>query len=333
MSHKPNNFAVGLTALVGLVGLLGLLLLFGHIPAWMEGGYQVKILLSNASGLTESSRVRLSGIDVGRVTQVRLQEPSHRGVEVIALLRRNVRIPAGVEVKAQNPLLGGNPTLAFEIDHLEEHQMKELLPADGSAEVQGHALTLVSQFTGELEAAIAEPTHKFNEMARQFGEVTQEWTRVGENLNRIIESRSVEQVDAGEAPGNLTTVVARVDQRLAEMRHVIEGLDRWVNNPQLFEDVVATVADTRRVVGRIDQGVGAMQKRYLAVADDLSGVLQSLRVTADQAKDGKGTIGKLFHNPALYDNLNDAAQRLERTLDEVRLMVEKWKAEGMPVQF
>ena len=54
---------------------------------------------------------------------------------------------------------------------------------------------------------------------------------------------------------------------------------------------------------------------------------------AAKASDGKGAMGKLLNDPALYDNLNDTAERIGQTADELKLLIEKWKAEGLPVQF
>jgi hypothetical protein len=54
---------------------------------------------------------------------------------------------------------------------------------------------------------------------------------------------------------------------------------------------------------------------------------------ADKARKGDGTVGKLLNDPALYQNFNDAAERIQKAVDEMKLLIEKWKAEGVPVQF
>ena len=106
MSEKKVNFIVGVTAIVGLAGMMFLLLMFGHVPSWMESGYEVIVRIDNASGLTQDSRVRLSGIDIGRVTLVRLRGGAQQGVEAVTLIKEDVRVPAGVRVRAESPLLG-----------------------------------------------------------------------------------------------------------------------------------------------------------------------------------------------------------------------------------
>ncbi len=329
-----RNLIVGVTALLGLAGVFGLLLLFGYVPAWMEGGYELRVLMSDASGLTNGSRVRLSGIDVGRITAVRFrEEPGQTGVEIVTLIRDGVLVPSRAVVRAESPLIGGNPTLAFDVGHLDADQLRLWLPVDGSAVVKGESLTLVSQFAGELEAAMAEPTKQFNQIARRFDYLSQEWAVVGENLNRLIGPNTPGDVDTGATVGNLTTVLARADQRLAEAGRVIDGINQWVNNPRMQQDATAAVANARQAMEQLNNALPRLEHRLVALADDMAGAVGTMQAVLSRAQAGEGTVGKLFNDPAVYDNLNDTAQRLGLALDELRLMIQKWKAEGLPVQF
>jgi len=333
MSEKKINLIVGVTALVGLAGTMFLLLLFGHVPTWLESGYEVVVRIDNASGLTEDSRVRLSGIDIGRVTSVYLRGETQQGVEAVTLIHDDVRIPAGVRVRTESPLLGSSPTLAFDVDHLTQQEMAQSLPTDGSAVLEGESLTLMSQFAGHLEAAIHEPAQKFAQLTDNFEQLSAQWTAVGSNLNRLIEVRSVDDVDSGATSANLTTILIRADDRLRQLQTTLDGINQWATDQTLRDDVAATAANARQLTRSLGESVDRLTNRYVAVADDLAGVVETMRVVLDKAQSGQGTIGKLFHDPALYDNLNDSAQRLKKTLDEMQLLVQKWKAEGLPLQF
>ena len=354
MKEQTRNTIVGLTAVVGIVGFLGLMLLFGYLPTWLERGYEVRVSLANASGLTDGSRVKLSGIDIGRVIRVDLQQPSRPGVVVTTLIREDVLVPRAVRVEAESPLLGGSPTLAFDVSKLTPEQTADLLPTDGTAEIEGEALTLVSQFAGELQAAITEPTQQFQQMVERFDKIgdsferlSEEWRQVGSNLNQLTDARGVEDVDSGQVTGNLTTVLARTDQRLAEIHGIIQGVDRWVNNPELSENVQAAVVNVRDLTERFKQSVdGAdgliaesrlhldrLTKRYIAVADDVSAAVGSLRQAIDKTHTTNGTIGKLLNDHTLYDNLNDSFKRLQKAMTEFQLLIQKWKEEGLPIQF
>ena len=211
--------------------------------------------------------------------------------------------------------------------------MAQLLPTDGSAVLDGESLTLISQFAGHIEAAIHEPARKFAQLTDNFDRLSTEWTTVGSNLNRLIEVRSIDEVDAGTASANLATVLARTDDRLRQLKFALHGVNQWVGDQDLRSDVAATAANARQLTENLSQSVDRLSKRYVAVADDLAGVVETMRIVLEKAQSGQGTIGKLFHDPALYNNLNDSALRLEKTLEEMQLLVQKWKAEGLPLQF
>ncbi len=347
MTERVHNIVVGLTALAGLTGVAVLLLLFGYVPRWAERGYEVRVLLATASGLSEGSRVKLSGLDIGRVVSVGFQEPPQRGVVVTTLIRSDVRVPQAVRCRAESPLLGGSPTLAFEPQRLDEEAPLEYLPTDGSAVIEGEALTLVSQLAGELQAAMSGPAMDFSRMADSFNRLSEKWVQVANSLNKLIEQRSVADVDAGNAMGNLATVLARADQRLVELQGVIEGLNQWAGSAELRGDVFTTAANlkqlTEKLNGTIERANQLMDRaavdidrltdQYVAVADELAGTIRSTRLMVEDVREGEGTVSKFLNDPALYDNLNDSARRLQAVLDEIQLLIRKWKAEGLPIQF
>jgi hypothetical protein len=71
----------------------------------------------------------------------------------------------------------------------------------------------------------------------------------------------------------------------------------------------------------------------LRTADDVALTLEEVRRVTSVATDGEGTVAQLLSNPDLYNSLEDAATRLERTLVEIQLYIEKIKAEGIDVDF
>ncbi|MAE65016.1 MAG: hypothetical protein CMJ18_12165 [Phycisphaeraceae bacterium] len=358
MNDQARNIAVGLTAILAAVGLAMISLLLGYVPQFLESGYEVRVELNHAGGLTSGSRVKLSGIDVGVVRSVGLLEQPRRGVEVVAFVEPQIDLPSAVKVGVEAPIIGGSPTLTFDIEHLDPEQSRQLLPTDGSAVVTGRVPSLASQFAEELRAALDEPFTQFEKFSRQ-------WTEVGRSLETLVEPRATEQVDAGEVPANLATVLARADRRLADLEKTIQGLNRWVHDDQLHQDVRKTAANAveltdgaieltdevrksataltdrvRASMDRLDEvSVGASEdldrlvNRYVAVADDLSGAIRSLRGVLDAARDGDGTMGRILNDPSLYNNVNDVVERLNEALKEAQLLIEKWKKEGLPIQF
>lgn len=334
MSEGQRNFVVGLTTIAGLVGLAALLMIFGWMPAFLDRGYRVSVELPRAAGLHEGSRVRFAGIDVGMVESVTLQQPPKVGVLVKLQIEPDVSIPATAKATVAVPILGGGSAVEFSVqDRPAGDGELQTLPKDGSALVQGELPDIVSDITRELRAGIAEPVAQLERVTTSFEQLSAEWTEVGTNVNRLLESRGVEMVDAGDAVGNLATVLARVDSRLAEMKSVIAGVERYVNDEELHGDIKTSVKNVRTATDSVAQNIDELTKKYVAVADDLSATIGEMRTAIAKASEGDGTLGRMLVDPALYNNLNDAAQRLQRAIDEIRLLAQKWKEEGLPVQF
>jgi len=345
MTERSRNIAVGLTAIVALCGLAVIVVLFGYVPDLLERGYVVTVQMKDASGLTEGSRVRLSGIDIGRVTRVALRPLPEPGVRAMLMIREDVRIPAAAAVAIDAPMLGGSPSISFDVSSVPPQRMADLLPTDGSAMVQAQASSLAGEFASEIQKAISGPANRFDKLAEQLEVLSKEWVAVARNINKMVEERDLAAVDAGQATANVTTVLVRADQRLREMQATVDGLNKLINDPQLHADIKATAASAAKATEKIDAAVGQVQqvvtdagrnvdtltKRYVAVGDDLSAAIGSLRQTIDAARTGDGTVARLLNDPSLYNNLNDAAQRLGPMIDELRLLLEKWKKEGMKV--
>ena len=345
MTERSRNISVGITAILGAVGLGVLLLMFGTLPALRHQRYNVTITLPSASGLNAGSRVRVAGIEVGRITKVQLAPPPVQGVLVNAGIDTTVDLPEGTAAVVSSPLLGGMAAL----DLYRPDQSKNpdapaaaMLPKDGSAKIEGDAPSLTGTFSKELRGALQGPLAEFERTAVSMRELSKKWSEVAENIAALTAQRAPADVDAsdGKLLGNFATVLARADQRLAEMQKTIDGINEWVADQKFRQDIQQTAANAREmsermkvVVDEAGQNFERLTKRYIAVADDMSASIASMRAAIDQARQGQGTVGKMLNDPALFNNLNDASARLNKALDEFKLLLEKWKAEGLPVQF
>lgn len=323
MTQRSYNITVGLTMLLSLLGLAFMVFQFSDVSRWGEGSYVVTIELSDAGGINAGAHVYLNGITVGRVETIKLHEPPQYQVTATARIRRNMRLPIGVRAQVNRPPIGGNARLELDLSKISADRSQQWLPTDGTAIVSGNKTPdVASQFARGLNDTMAEPIRQIGRITERFEELSQQWIEVGMYISQLVAPRDTKQVDHGNATGNLATVLARADQRLAELRVTLEGMNQWVNDPELHQDARATAANARNLT-----------QRHFALADDLSKAVASMRQMINDAHHGQGTIGKLIHVPDLYNNLNDTAERFGVMADELKLLVEKWKVEGLPIQF
>ncbi len=349
MGETTRNLAVGTTTLIGVLGLMLMIVLFGNIQQWFARGYPLTITLPEAAGVMRGSPVLLSGIQVGHVEAVYLRRPgTGTGVVLECQIRHDVDIPVQVQASVQTELFAGTSKLALRVHDLPEEEL-DWLPKDGTAMIEGDVPTIATALTDELRRALDEPMQQLRTITNEFTSLSQEWTHVGANLNRLIgpaEQGNPDELDAeavAEMEANVPRLLMRAERRLAEMESVIAGIDRYVSDEAMREDFAATVSNARQVSANLgeqvetlsrelSQSVTELRTRYIALADDLSGAIGSMQRLTDDARAGDGTLGRLLRDPRLYENLNDSAERMQSAVDELRLLIQKWEAEGMPLR-
>lgn len=327
MTERARNITVGVTLAVGLAGVAVMLLLFGYGGRLLKPGYDLRLLMDTANGLGESSRVMLAGIDIGGIRVVELADPPTDGVRVTARIDGGVKLPRGIGVRTEAPLLlGGSAKLVLSLQGLDAAAMTDLLPTDDSAVLDVRGRPQSESLAAQMRSALAEPMGELRRVADNFESLAEQWRQVGANLNRLLEPRDAAAVDAGRAVGNVSSLVERADARLREAQGVLEGLRRWTDDDELR-------SQTRRTLAAVEDSAAQLTTRFITLSDELSLLLRHAQAAVEKAHAGDGTIGRLLHDPALYHNLNDAAERLNALLIESRLLIEKWKAEGLPIQF
>ena len=325
VNERRRNFIVGITTLAAVLGLVFLLLVFGYVPRLLQSGYAVTLELPQAASLNPGSRVELVGIDIGEVKHIAFRQPLGRGVTIELQIRDGVRIPVDAQPKVDIPLLGGSPTIKFNVADLDSTP-DAYLSTDGNAVIRGGP--------DAANGALGD----FSAIAANFATLSAEWQAVGDRLNEMLAPQDLQAVEAGEVPGNVTTTIVRMDKRLTEMRELLASAGSFINDPQLREDVTATAANARqatehaREVGAsLTDSMARLEDRYVRLAEEAAVAVGEMNTFLRTAQQGEGTIGKVLNDPALYDNFDDAAQRIGAAADELQLLIEKWKAEGVPV--
>lgn len=352
--ERRRNIAVGLTALTGLGGLVVLLTAFGYVPAFFRTGYDVTLYMDDVAGLHENSRVTLWGRDIGEVAEVGFSEPDAPGRAYVRLrIEQAFQIPQDVEVRVEKPVFGGGPVVAL----VGGSRQTGALATDGSAQL-GSASIVDPQ--RQLESV----SQSVESVTRDIAELKVSMVEVGDNINALF---------GGEGPGtpSLPRVVIGLEERLAELQRVMANAEKWLGDEQLRDDVTQTAKNARALTQSLDQTVGELEKRYLALAESAEARLAKVDGTLDTANkalegasasiseietryvaladdaakvvmvidklvakaDSKdSTIGLLLNDPQFRANLMDTSERLNLMVDEARLLMEKWKAEGVPLR-
>ena len=340
MTDRSRDIALGLTTLAALVGLGWLLMAFGELSILKPDRYELILRVADAGGISATADVTLNGVSVGRVTSAATDADPRQGVILTLAIDEGVRIPTDVGVQIQQDFLGSTKLSLVARPDDSDAALEFFEPgAEFRRDARGQIATLTQQLTTRLD--------EIARAAEGFKKLSETYTRVGERIEAVLAPRTPADVDAGTSPANLVSTLARLDRAIA-------SADGWLSDGDLRTDATAAVADARSLLERASEAVAAWTETARSVnahaetlgakgaeamssfADataQLNGMLEQARGLIKGIAAGQGTLGQLTTNPDLYRSLNDAAMQLEEALRDARLLIEKFRVEGVPVQF
>jgi phospholipid/cholesterol/gamma-HCH transport system substrate-binding protein len=329
VTQAARNFLLGLTSIVALVALAALLMLFGELETVLRPRYLLTIDCTNAVGLRAGSTIELNGVPIGQVDRVvAIQHPQYP-VRILSLIDRQVRIPDGVGLYATSSLLGGSATLQLEAP---AGPVGTGLPTDGSAHLADEIRSrLIAQLTSELDARMGPVV-----------EAMKEFELLARNINELVEEPGP---DDPADTRNIRTAVATLNQVLEDVHEALGLAQGWLGDEQLqtdaraavhnagvlIEQATATIDEFTKLAGRINTDADTVVHRLIEVSAEMTATLREVQGLARKASEGEGTVGLLLNNPDLYQSLDDAADRMERTLRDMQLLLQKIRDEGLPV--
>ncbi len=341
MKTAARDFIVGLTAILGIAGLAFMLILFGELSIAKPPHYALTLQLDTAAGVTKASPVTMNGVKIGNVVRLSPAEDPRMGAVIDLAIREGVRVPRGFSVKLDRGLVG---------DTSVELTPPAMDAGAGPPEFVGEGETIRAEAKGmfdEITNMLGGRLDKVEDAVDSFNELSRTYTEIGQRVKVMLEDRSVEDVDSGGQPGNIATAVKRLDRAIAQA-------NEWLGDEALRSDVrtfaqkgseaaegMAGAVDAwkeaagtlQTQAGAIGEDLGDLSIRVEKTAEQMGVVLNEMQYLLGQVNSGQGTLGQLVQNPDLFNSLNDAARRLEKVLIEAQLLLEKYRKEGIPIQF
>ena len=194
MKEQGKNFVIGIVTLVALVGVSTLLLQFGELDGFINPTYEVEIRLNEAGTTRAGSPVTLNGVRVGTVTSVRLVEDAVNPVVTRADIERIYDLPIGTTITVNDALIGSGGRLNLTLPN-DWQPGAPTFPQDGSAVLFGTWRSMTDSITLALDAQMTPLMGALD----SFNELAGEWTRVGNNVNGMLDPANKEE--AGSVVG------------------------------------------------------------------------------------------------------------------------------------
>jgi phospholipid/cholesterol/gamma-HCH transport system substrate-binding protein len=342
MNDRIMQFRVGVVVLA--TSIVGAILVTLNGPTstdWIPGlqkRYQVTINLQDAPGIGPNTPIRKNGLLIGRVASV---EDMQDYVAVIANIDSGRLLYNTYKPQVRSTLLGDStiefvtrPLLPGQQPVAEGYVFQGSIapnPLDGLADIEGDLKIMinrlseagdgVSQLTKTLNAAIGtEP---------EAGRVPKLLDTAEKSMADL--SRAAQTFDKFFGNPELTSTVREARMTMNDVRNVavsikepVESIDRNLKNLEGF-------------TGPLGRNGEQLSRSLIDGLNGLSRIVEEFTVLTEALNNRQGTIGRLIHDPSVYDNMNLVlcnannlvlrldflAAKLRPIIDDVRVFTDK----------
>jgi phospholipid/cholesterol/gamma-HCH transport system substrate-binding protein len=280
-----RELRVGLLVVVA-VGVLIFLILnaSGDISPFSQK-IHLRARFSSGDGLRRGSEVRLAGVRIGKVDDVRLMPPSDNPREKVEAA---FSIDSEIDGRPATDLIRKDSTSTLSSPSiLGAEKVINLTPGSALGEHVRDG-DLIPPPPGDEGGTVQQLTASGTKLMDQLNDLSKQFTEISGKINQ----------------GQGT-------------------IGRFVNDEAFYNNLNSTMRDLNEVIRQVQSGRGSagMFVNDPALYNNLTEVSRSLQEIADGLRQGRGTAGKLLTDDAIYNEARGAIARLNRSVDNIDLIV------------
>lgn len=274
-----SELRVGILVVVAIAVLIFLILnATGDINPFARK-LHLRAQFAQAGGLRPGAEVRLAGVRVGKVEDVKLLPPSTEpgAPKVEARLTIDNTIdgqPANQRIRTDSTAQLDSPSL------LGNEKLINIVPGTAMGQpIQENAL-LPSTSSGGI-----------GDLATSGNDLVQRLSKISDQVNEIVVG-----INKGEG-----------------------SLGRFVKDEAFYNNLNATIRDIDEVITQIKSGQGSAGKfvNDPALYNNANDIAVQLRAIAEDIRAGRGSIGRFYKDEEFYNNVNQTVARLNRSVDKI----------------
>ena len=278
--------------LIGLIVIIALAILFVGIDflkginIFKAANYYVATY-ENVEGLAVSAPVSVNGYKVGLVREINYEYDNPGHVKVEMSLDKNLKVPRGTQAVIKTDMLG-TATI-------------ELKMGNGDS---------FHNVGDELEGVVARGMmdNISNSILPSVGNIMPKIDSLLANINAVVGDpallAAVKRLDP--ITENLASTTSRLSQAVAQLPAVTNDVKVITGNIAKGSDDLAELTARMRNLP-VD-----------SLAADIADITANLKELSAQLNDPESTIGKLTHDPALYNNLNSTISSLDSLFIDIK---------------
>ena len=336
---KWSQLKVGLTVIFASLVLIVLLFLMSGTTGIFTKRITLYSYFDNASGLRVGAPVRLSGVDIGNVTGIRVV--AGKGMTPVEVtmkvstkygfdLRRDsvtALDTAGVlgetyldidSSQSVGPRAQNGDTLPTHVhpDFNEVMRSSEstLQNMDALLKRADRILAFTESGKGSLGKLIYDPAlyDRISQTVKEFQGIVDEVAKGQGSLGALINSN--------EAYNKFVATLDKMNAVVDDLQAGKGTAGKFLKDPTLYNNANDTIANLKQLTADINAGKGTLGKltKDQELANKIDTTVSRLESLTSQIEAGQGTVGKLLKDESLYNHADQAMEEAEQFMKAFR---------------
>jgi phospholipid/cholesterol/gamma-HCH transport system substrate-binding protein len=314
MDDKAYRFGVGVLVLASAVIGVILIFFFGAIPNFLIEHYAVTINFAAAPGVEIDTPVRKSGVRIGRVVGVKLQE-GDEGVNLTLELEKRYPIKAGEIARIKNgSLITGDAVIEF----LPATRPSLLTRFDGvsgikDGDLQSDELEMANAFLKDQDflkggEVASDPLESVLAMQENFSTTLQSIDKAGNEISML--ARDVRSL-MGTQDGSVQNIFKKTEQTIDNFNQTLDSVEAILGDPKLREALIASIEQFPELVKKSGEVID-QTKLTLKNFEKVGTAAESALKNADEAL---GNVAQITE--PLAARAPEATEDILRTVDNL----------------
>jgi phospholipid/cholesterol/gamma-HCH transport system substrate-binding protein len=280
------------------------------------GARKITAVFDSVAGLDNKSAVRVAGVRVGKVSDIRLRPDGK--AEVTLEIDKDVQLHGNSTAKVANLGLLGEKYVELDPGTANE----PLIPPEQKAVV----------LRGSQPASIDDVTNQISAIATDVKAITS-------SLRNVVAGPAGQQrledivINVREITAQVRDLIAanrsNVDATMANARAITEQLRTEI--PQLTKSIDNVAGQIGGTVGENRQDVREIVANLRTLSTDLKTTSDNLGAITGQVRTGEGTVGKLIYSNEAHDRLTSALASVETGVNELKTTLGRANRIGLDV--
>ncbi len=309
MRGLSTELKVGLFAVLVVTIMTFMTFKVGGLDWVKEEGNIYYVYFKNIAGLNEKTKLKIAGVDAGLIEKIEL----HEGVAKMTVrVQKEVRMfsDASASIKATGLL--GDKYLEIKPGSKEPalkngdtiQDVLEIVDIDDMV----RKLSKVSENISTLAIALNEALGT-EDAKRSLRETVSNLSNITANLNETI---VVNDEKMRNVLDNIKTLTASLNELVDKNK---EPITDTVGNLREFSAKLKT--DGPELIANLNKTTRELKEMVEETKPSIKNTVESLDKITKKIDQGEGTLGKLVKDERLYENINKAAEGVEKTFGAI----------------